>query len=1016
MSKTRWWLQTAVGRGALVLAVGGAWSTALGALPVRAGAMAWQEGGVVAGVVVTMRGQPLGGARISLFATGAADASQTATTDALGRFRLTGVRGTEVIVSVAMIGYRPLRQTVRVGQEDLRLALGEQAVSLEDVIVTGTPGETQKRELGNSVGQLRPEDVLQVAPVREVTDMLSGRIPGVAVSRADGNVGGSGLITIRGRSTFSLLGYPLIYVDGVRLNSDYTGLNPEQITAVFSPLDLISAEDIESIEVVKGAAAATLYGTEAGSGVIQVITKRGRAGRRAEWNVSMRQGITTLTRANRFPTNYWRNPATGEVVSQNLVDTEKARGTPIFQTGHGQGYSMSLNGAITDFSYYTSVNFEHDEGVTPDNDAQRITSRANLSFQPHPTVSINTNFGLALTDTRQPNSNARGTYLGNIYNGSPSTRDTPRRGFWIIPPDVGAELFFAWERMRRATGGVRVDHRPTPWFDHRFTVGLDLGAEEVERLIPLVPGEWAPLLTAAQAGGSKGLTKNDMTTSTFDYAGTVTLPVRTGLTSKTSVGFQYYRKEVQGAFLSGTGFPGPGLTAISAAASRTATEQKIENATVGMYVQQQFGIRDRLFLTGAVRVDNNSAFGKELDFVTYPKVSASWVVNEEPFWNIGFINTLKLRAAFGASGNQPDAFAALRSYQATAGEGDQGALIPGSVGNPRLKPERSEEIEVGFDAALLDHRVGVEFSYYRKRTKDAILQTTVPPSSGFYPAPANVNAGEILNKGFELALNARPIETPTLGLDFNLSVFRNTNRVERLVAGVDFINVGWIPNRYQVGYPIASFFFKQLVSADKDANNNPINLMCDGGAGPLGLDRGGPAVPCAEAPRLFVGQPNPDWEGSFTSGLGWKNFRFTGRIDFKIGESTYDWNDHSRCVGRRLCEEQVSPEKYSAEILGAQLLASTFEGSYYVRELSFARLRELSVNYTLPPAMARRLLRASRASVTLAGRNLVTWTDYVGTDPEINYKAHFSNYDDSPWTVASTPIPAQFIITFNLGF
>ncbi|MGH7498297.1 MAG: SusC/RagA family TonB-linked outer membrane protein [Gemmatimonadales bacterium] len=962
---------------------------------------------VITGVVVNAQGAPLPGLRLEVVGT-----TLQVNTDADGAFRLGGLSSRKVTLRISGIGYRPRTQTVDVGSRNLRLVMTEAPFNLDELVVTGVPGATEKRALGNAVGQLNPTDLTDVVPVADVTDMLNGRIPGVALNRGGGLAGTSGTVTIRGRSSMSLPPTPLIYIDGVRVSSDFGFRGSGQSYADFNALDLVDPEDIEKIEVIKGPSAATLYGTEASAGVIQIITKKGAGGGKAKIDLSIRQGTNWFMDAEgRIPINYWKNPATGEIVTENLVALEDARGTPIFRSGHTQDYNLNLSGGTEQLGYYTSLNYDRDEGVTKDNHSGRTSARARVTFKPTSTVQVDASTGFSLIDTRLPLLGGLATSVSNIYYGSPSTLDTPLRGFWQMPAEIQRSIYSNNYNQRRTIGGLEVKHRPASWFEQRLAIGLDLGSNEQDTYSPRLAPELVQFVGTSGVTGSRVLREEAVQNLTFDYSGTATWRPSSTLEAKTSLGAQHYRKATDYQTATAQNFPAPGLKAISAASVRQVTQDRIENNTLGVFAQQQLGYKGRLYLTGALRVDDNSAFGKNFDFVTYPKMSASWVINEEPFWKVGFVNSLKLRAAYGASGQQPTANAAVRTYGPIIGEGDQPGLVPQAVGNPDLKPERGEEIEAGLDANLFHDRIGLEFTYYRKRTKDAILLVNVPPSSGFYPNQQYTNAGTIKNNGAEMLVSAQVVNGRSVGLNLSASVSTNHNEILKLADGIPFINSGWIPNRNQPGYPVSSYFFKRVVSAELDADHKPINVLCDGGPGNA-------PVACNVAPRVFIGQPEPTWEGSVSSTLSLgRSLQLYANVDFKLGWSTYDWATYSRCVGRPLCDISVSPEKYDAITLAEQDLARTFEGGYYVTKMGFAKLREVALSYTLPNQWAR-ALGATNAVVSIAGRNLHTWTNYHNLpDPEVSFKPPGQSSDrDSPWTLGVNPLPTQFITTVHLTF
>src|SRR5690606_30560858 len=195
---------------------------------------------------------------------------------------------------------------------------------------------------------------------------------------------------------------------------------------------------------------------------------------------------------------------------------------------------------------------------------------------------------------------------------------------------------------------------------------------------------------------------------------------------------------------------------------RTSGESYVEERTVGAYVQQQVSFRNRMFLTAGVRGDDHSAFGRNFDFVVYPKVMGSWVLSEEPFMSgMDVLSTLRLRGAWGQAGQQPSSIAAVRLYSPSTGNNATPTVSPSNIGNPDLEPEKGEEIEVGFDLGLFDDRLGFEFTYYNQRTKQALIDAPVRPSMGF-PGSQSLNVGEVANSGFEFALNATPVRRDNL--------------------------------------------------------------------------------------------------------------------------------------------------------------------------------------------------------------------------------------------------------------
>jgi TonB-linked SusC/RagA family outer membrane protein len=878
--------------------------------------------------------------------------------------------------------------------------------------------------VGNSVASIRAAEITDIAAPPDVSNLINGRAPGVVVTPGTGMVGSGPTVRIRGTSSFSLNTQPLVYVDGVRLdNAIGTGISVQGFgNGVINRLNDINPEDIESIEIIKGPAAATLYGTEASNGVIQIITKKGRAGE-TELEVNVRQGANWFKDASsRVNANWGIDPDNGEPYQLNLFDHEQSLGNPgIFETGHMQSYGGSLRGGTDQVRYFISGDIDLNEGIEPTNHLWRVTSRANVSVTPNEKWDVTASIGYNTGRTNLACEGGCGGRFWAVVFGDPSSRDTDFRGFRSYPPEIISEAIDFWQDADRSQLSLQATHRPNSWLSQRITVGQDQVSEQNVELAERMSADVGAFFGAASAAGWKFRQNRDVATTTFDYSATVDANVTGSVSSATTVGTQYYRRLTNFSVSEGNTFPAPGLTVVDALAQSFGGEDVIENNTLGFFAQQRFGFNDRIFLTGAVRGDDNSAFGQDFDFVIYPKVSGTWVIDEESFWNIGFIDAFKLRTAFGQSGQQPEDFAALRTFQPVTGGGGVAAVTPQFVGNDSLAPEKGTEFEAGFEAGLFNSRIGIDFTYYNTRTKDAILSRNVPPSTGF-PGSQFVNAGEIRNSGFEVQLNALAIQTEDVVVDLTLNLATNKNRVQDL-GGIDqgsgFIAAG--SQRRVPGFPVAAWFDEIVVDATLVGTGRTAvteNPMCDGG-NPNGatlpdgtpLEPGGPAVPCSEAPLLYIGSSTPDFEGSFSSTITlFGNLQIYGLVDWKTGYKKLDNNLRARCQVFNICEENFFPENFDPAVI-AEIQSGSPLRSFVYNDAKFAKLREISATWQLPQSFARKLT-ADRAAISLAARNLFTWSPYTGLDPE----ASFTEQSLALLEQSDTPQLAQFVASFMFTF
>ncbi len=997
---------------------GVAWTASLAvALLTLAAPSLVAQGGSVGGTVVEAKTlRPLAGAQVVVQGT-----SRGALTDANGRFLVTGLTGGEVTLHVVMLGYKAVDQAVAVGTLDVRIGLEEAAVALNEIVVTGQPGGTQKRAIGNSIAQVKAADVVATKDVQSVQDVINGRAPGVVVMPGTGMIGSGSRIRIRGTSTFSLSGDPLIYVDGVRVDNETgSGFSVQAFgSGVVSRLNDFSPEEIESIEILKGPAAATLYGTEAARGVINIITKKGAPGG-TRYSFTVKQGANWFSDPQgRLPVNYWRD-GSGTVQSLNLYQLNKDNGIDLFRTGNLQTYSAGVSGGASGVRYYVNGDLSRNDGAEPNNFRNQFSGRANVQIEPSEKFDLSANTGWITSRTGLScEAGCGGAMWGLVFS---TPHYLPQncnfdgcgfyQGFRSGPPNLVDRAFTDHQMVGRFTGSVTMNYRPAKWITNRLTVGSDVTQEQNVEYLPYLTNDtsryfWGPYYS----NGYKVQTRRALTYNTFDYAGTLNLDVRPGLTSATSFGAQYYQKHIEFIGAEGDGFAGVGIQTVNAAATKPyASDDFVDNNTLGVYGQETVGLNDRLFLTGALRVDNNSAFGSSFNWVYYPKASLSWVLNEEPAVRAilpRFVDALKLRLAYGESGQQPVSFSALRTYSPVTGPNGTPSITPNTVGNPDLGPERGKEFEGGFDAGFLNDRLALEFTYYNSKTVDGILLRTVAPSSGF-AGSQYVNAGAIRNQGVEIGLKADLLERKSFGWDATFNFSSNSGKVLQLAGGDTTIVLG--DRQYKIGFEPNAWFREHVVSAQLDANGDAIKstVMCDDGAGGV--------VPCytgsvVTAPRVYLGRTTPGIEGSIGTGIRFLgNFRLSGLVDFKTNYKKFDNNLRARCQVFSLCQENMNPTQYDPVFI-AQMQSNNTLKDWIINDASFAKLRELSLTYNMPSQVAQRI-GAHSATLNVAARNLHTWTSYTGLDPEDMFLAGSPAYLEQD----NLPQLMSFVTSININF
>lgn len=946
-------------------------------------------------------GTPIASAQVSI-----AGLNIGGLTQANGEYLILNVPAGTHTLTVQSLGYRTesITVTVTAGQNVTQnVFMSSQALQLDELVVTGTAGATRAREIGNSVAVLDAQ-IAEVQPIVNVSDLLRGRIAGVVVQQGSGDAGTASTIKIRGSSTMRLVNDgPLVYIDGVRVSN-----RMESGGRDVSRIDDLDPAMIESMEVIKGPAAATLYGTEAANGVINITTKSGSVGE-AQWNFTTRQGAQWFRDpAGHTPTNWGFRPGSTTPESINIL-TNQAESDAMFRNARTQYYGVDVSGGTDAFQYFVAGSASSDEGVTENSWAKKYNGRVNVRAQPNEDLTISANAGIGLTRLRLPSDYP---YEDAVYADPSRLGDgDARRGYRTATPEARIERELDLHNANRMTAGFTAAHNPFEWFTHRFTFGLDVTDQLEDNLDNFLSPESAQFFSTNAALGGRTMNRESVLYTTFDYAATAERQLTDNLATTTSVGFQVYTKRIEDVTADGDRFPAIGLASVSAAGIRSGTDNLIENNTVGVYFQEQFGWKDRLFLTAAIRADDNSAFGEDFNLVYYPKVSGSWVVSEEDFWGFDFIDSFRLRGAYGESGQQPDGFASIRSFTTRASPSGSATLRPDSPGNSGLGPERGVEIEAGFDASLFGGRVALDFTYYDQTTKDAIVGRNVAPSTGFTEQQF-VNIGQINNKGFEVGLNARVLETSSFDWDLNINASTNTNVIEEL--GLDgFLQLGWT-TRHQEGYPVGSMFAPKVIFAEFEPGSDQINrdtMRCDDGSGGQ--------VECDPDSWIFQGHPDPNYELSMGSAfhLG-DRLTIDALVQGKIGQSKYDLQSWWRYAAYQQTELNIFPRDFPITDVAEAQYGASGEFALWVNEASFIRFRELSLTYQMPDAWVQKV-GSTRGSLSLSTRNLgmiwTNWQEWPHHDPEVVDPSNTFTGNREPQEDSGIPPLTTFTITVRLG-
>ena len=966
----------------------------------------------ITGRVTSTSGESLTAVQVFIAGTGIGALSQQN-----GRYLLLNVPVGTHTLTAQRIGYREqtVEITVAAGATVVRdFALSEQALGLDEIIVTGVPGGTRRRAIGNAVTTVNVASRLEMMPVRSVDDLLNGRTPGVTIMGL-GSVGSGGNIRIRGQSTFSLSTNPLVYIDGVRVsNAENTGLF-DDAGGGRSVLSTLDPNEIESMEVLKGPSAATLYGTQASRGVIQIITKRGQQGGRTI-SMSVRQGTNFVgpPAHDRLSMVRYHTTRAGEVQSVNPLQRYEDKGESPFGYGHVQEYNLSASGGTPGVRYFMSSSYLDEQGYLTTNWQRRFNLRLNTEAELGENLGVSLSTGYSQTTNRRPREGASNSTSNFVFGGprwlAENLCETQPSEVCTIADGAGAyglggvgnlhgvgEAQDNQQGVNRFVGSTTTSWDALSWLSSRLILGIDFTNEDNTLTVEHTTDPVLRASLRSRADGFREVLRNQRVLTTTDFSMTADFPLTSNLESTSSVGLQYYTRSNTSMYVRGNGFPVPGLRVVDAARQtilrRTTdngalilSDNKIEDRTFGMYVQETLAWRDRLFLTGAVRVDNNSAFGSDIDLVTYPKAALSWVVNEEDWFDVSWLSALRFRLAYGQSGEQPPAFAAIQSYTPVPSPFG-GGITTFTSGNPELAPEVGTEIETGFDVGLFGGRLDLEATYYNTVTKDAILKRDVSPSTGFSQA-VFVNLGQVTSQGFEVAIDAQPVAKAGFRWSLGGHVAYNEAVIDRLgdePSDTAIVYGIWNIREHRVGYGPHQWFGPQMVSAEWDpVRGSIVNEICENGSGgTMGCYN---ADGTLAAPRLFTGHTIAPWEMGLSSQFTFgEALRLSVQVISLQGHKRFDNNMRQRYGGFANTRANAFPEEASPREL--LRLAAAKSGdvimSPFINDVSFTRIQEVALSWTLPQGRVE-AMGLSTASLTIAGRNLWTFTDWEDIDPSVN--------------------------------
>jgi TonB-linked SusC/RagA family outer membrane protein len=1025
------------------------------------------------GIVKDETGSPMVGVPVQLRGTAVGTL-----TDIDGNYTLNGsVNSGAYELAATFIGYSASVKKVDISASNSTLKidfdLAPDALNLNEVVVLGSSVLQERKQLGNSITSVRG-DQLERAGTGNAIEALQGKIAGAQITQNSGDVAGG--ISVRLRGAKSLLGSsePLYVIDGVVSNNSTINVTNQNVDAGKTSaigqnrLADINPNDIEAISVINGSAAAAIYGSRASNGVVVITTKKGKSGKpKLSFSTSfsmneLRKKSFFSTYGKQFHPNSISDPAAAGYVSPELTTlfpvlksgsiapadsftvlpglidvTRYDYQDEIFQKSMGTDNNLSLSGGNDDTRYYASVSFLKNEGIIKNTDFQRISGRVRIDHKLNSW--LNVSGGLMYANSRSnelPNGTVffSPTNAINITNNIFRIGDRDATGNLLpverlsrVNPLSIIEGTKNSQQTNRIIADLQLTAHPFEGMTLAYTLGIDNTNQLGRNYSPIFPYTVNPIFF------NKGYVANNAAvTNLVNHDFTATYNKNFGqFSSNTVAGYNYQFSREELAFTQGRDLA-PFVTTVNGASVQLPSRfVDAPSSLIGAYIQETFGYNDRLFLTLAGRVDESSRFSKENRTNFYPKAGLSYLVSSEPFFASlkNTVNQLKLRASWGQSGNLTglDPYDRFSRFTPNSFGGVTAVNGQSALADPNVRVERNEELEIGTEFSLFKDLVNVGFSWYKQTAKDLLLDVTTAPSQG--GSTLKTNVGSLENKGYELTLGITPIKTGKMSLNIFGTYAHNDNKVTSLSQyGISPIaNPGGAPVFVIEGAPVGVFYGSFYA---RDANGNFLNRDIKVNTVPTSLpqvERGPQQI--ASTPLVYnayrengqvvikgangieqrkvIGNPNP--RNIWSAGLNFNYDKLSvhGLLDAVSGVEV--WNADKR-TRNNVGIGEVSDKELRGEVPRGTVAAVANIQEFRVDDGSFVKLRELSVSYSLGSVVKG----ISNLEIMFTGRNLYSWDNYFGYDPETSAGGQSSVLRGVDF--GNTPIPRTYVVTLKANF
>lgn len=1008
---------------------------------------------VHAQVTISGKVTAAGNAAVSNVSVVIRNTSYGASTDANGAYSISAsLKPGKYVLEFSGVGLKTKTTEVNVtsgtNSYTADATLADDVLGLDEVVVTGTSQGTTKKQLGSYVSTVKGDQLTRGA-TGNVLAALQGKTAGAQIIQNSGDPAGGMSVRLRGISSINSSSEPLYIVDGIIVNNsttrvtntsgNYDGQNFVGNIGQNRLAD-INPADIERIEVLNGAAAAAIYGSRANAGVVQIFTKRGSSGAPIvsfSSNVMVSQ-LRKSVEVNRAPTKFGNAPDGPTAQTQDILTPAWTNTTPvtrydyndyIFQTGIGTDNTVSVSGGKDKTKYYTSASYFFNEGIIKKTDFRRFSFRSNIDQ----TINDKLSFTLGLNyinsaSNEKPDGNSFFSpinsinIIGNFHD--IQTRDALGNIKVIgerqrVNPVSVIEEIKQRQETSRILASTGLKWKPIRNLSFDYTLGIDNYSQNGKTLIPPFP---YPVNTAFFGGGLSldpaqngyaSIGTNNYFQINNEINATYQAKINENLSSTTQVGYSIQYEKSSYSLLQGRGLPPIIETVSGASTALPGIDSRGELSISGAYLQQNFKFKNHLFVTGAVRVDGSSVFGQNERNQVYFKGSGSYIISETDFWQKSSVSKwwdlLKVRMAYGESGNLTGIgpYDRFNSYSSIGFLGRTSFFSSSTLANTNVKPERQSEIEFGTDLGFLNNRVGVQFNYYVKKVKDLLINRVIAPTTGF--STLLDNFGSLENKGFELVLNLGVVRKKDFRWDVTGIFNRNRNKAIKIGQALTLLSTnGGAPVAILEGQPIGVFYGTFFAT---DANGNQIKNaggipVTERGVqnGPLAYttQRDANGLPSGTVLRKVIGDPNPDFTASLVNELSYKRLSLHFQFDAVQGVDVFnaDWRTRQGVGNGKVAEQEQKGQIPRGYILGIYGIEQ-----WRIDDGSFVKLRELSFSYDF--GKVKNVF--SGLILSVSGRNLISFDNYKGYDPEVNAGGQSTILRGIDF--GAVPIPR----TFNFG-